>query len=100
MYTYGGDANLNGMVNGDDYFAIDSHITASGSAFGFTNGDFNYDGAIDGDDYFIIDSNIAAQGSSLFIAGFSPDVTAVPEPAGLAILGGLMMFSARRRSRV
>src|SRR5439155_15338672 len=57
MYTYGGDANLDGLVNGDDYFQIDSHVNQSG-AVGYFNGDFNYDGAINGDDYFIIDSNI------------------------------------------
>ena len=56
-YTWGGDANLDGMLNGDDYFAIDTHV--SGTAYGFTNGDFNYDGAVNGNDYFIIDSNIS-----------------------------------------
>ena len=58
-YTWGGDANLDGTLNGDDYFRIDSHVAQNGAVFGYVNGDFNYDGAIDGDDYFIIDSNIA-----------------------------------------
>ena len=56
-YTWGGDANLDGTLNGDDYFAIDSHFNQAGSVFGYLNGDFNYDGDINGDDYFIIDSN-------------------------------------------
>ena len=56
-YTYGGDANLDGTLNGDDYFQIDSHSNQSGSVFGYFNGDFNLDGEINGDDYFIIDSN-------------------------------------------
>ena len=57
MYTWGGDANLDGTLNGDDYFQIDSHFNQDGTIFGYFNGDFNYDGSINGDDYFIIDSN-------------------------------------------
>ena len=56
-YTWGGDANLDGTLNGDDYFQIDSHFNQDGVAFHFYNGDFNLDGSINGDDYFIIDSN-------------------------------------------
>src|SRR5204863_7067055 len=63
MYTWGGDANLDGTLNGDDYFQIDSHFNQDGLIHGYFNGDFNYDGAINGDDYFIIDSNFNA-GSS------------------------------------
>ena len=57
MYTWGGDANLDGKVNQDDYFQIDSHFNQPGQ-ISFQNGDFNYDGQINGDDYFIIDSNL------------------------------------------
>src|SRR5205814_8478494 len=57
MYTWGGDANLDGTLNGDDYFQIDSQFNQDGLVFGYFNGDFNYDGSINGDDYFIIDSN-------------------------------------------
>ncbi|HYO08783.1 MAG TPA: hypothetical protein VER17_07400 [Tepidisphaeraceae bacterium] len=60
-YTYAGDADLNGKLNGDDYFAIDQAI-ASTNAWGWWNGDFNHDGQVDGDDYFLIDSTIARQG--------------------------------------
>jgi hypothetical protein len=64
-YTWGGDADMNGELNGDDYFAIDSHILQSGSVFGFQNGDFDLNGELNGDDYFVIDSNILqAQGSA------------------------------------
>ena len=49
------DANHDGVLNGDDYFAIDSGYASH--ATGYVNGDFNYDGRIDADDYFIIDSN-------------------------------------------
>ena len=54
-YTFAGDANLDGKINGDDYFAIDSGYAAHAS--GYANGDFNYDGRIDADDYFLIDAN-------------------------------------------
>ncbi|HYO10712.1 MAG TPA: hypothetical protein VER17_17235 [Tepidisphaeraceae bacterium] len=60
-YTFAGDADLNGRVDGDDYFAIDSKI-ASASAWGWWNGDFDYNGKINGDDYFLIDSNIGRHG--------------------------------------
>jgi hypothetical protein len=91
MYTWGGDANLDGLLDGDDYFAIDSHVLNSGFVFGFHNGDFDYNGAIDGDDYFIIDSNIT------FAQSASRGVAPVPEPAGVAILLGIPRFLSRRR---
>jgi hypothetical protein len=62
-YTYAGDANLDGVITGDDYFQIDSGFPQS--AHGWLNGDFNYDGVITGDDYFLIDSAFPAQGAPL-----------------------------------
>lgn len=62
-YTYGGDANLDGALNGDDYFAIDAGFASQ--AKGFAAGDFNYDGKIDTDDYFILDSNYNKSGVPL-----------------------------------
>ncbi len=63
MYTYGGDANLTGLINGDDYFRIDSNTNTVGG--GWYNGDFNHTGYLNGDDYFIIDGNITRQGDPL-----------------------------------
>ena len=62
MYTYGGDANLDGKINVDDYGKIDFTIPAGTS--GWYNGDFNYDGKINADDYGIIDFNIGTQGAA------------------------------------
>jgi hypothetical protein len=59
MYTYGGDANLDGKINVDDYGHIDSSIPTG--ATGWFNGDFNYDGKINIDDYGIIDPSIFVQ---------------------------------------
>ena len=54
-YTYVGDANLDGIINGDDYFMIDTGYAAH--ATGYVHGDFDNNGRIDADDYFIIDSH-------------------------------------------
>jgi hypothetical protein len=62
-YTYAGDANVDGVINGDDYFQIDSAYPQG--MHGWVNGDFNYDGVVSGDDYFLIDSNYSAQGAPL-----------------------------------
>ena len=99
MYTWGGDAQLDGDLDGDDYFQIDSNVAQSGSVFGFHRGDFNYDGLINGDDYFIIDSNIAfAQSQPPFPTGAGAALAAVPEPGSIALLGiAACGFVARRR---
>ena len=93
MYTWGGDANLDGQLNGDDYFAIDSHVLQSGAVFGFHNGDFDYNGEINGDDYFILDSNILFAQSS----GGPPGLAAIPEPTALALLSLAMPLLGRMR---
>ena len=97
MFTYGGDANLDGVITGDDYFQIDSGFPQG--AHGWINGDFNYDGIINGDDYFLIDSNFNSQGGSLASSAAPPGgVVPVPEPAAcvFAMVGALGL---RRRSR-
>jgi hypothetical protein len=62
-FTYGGDANLDGKINVDDYGHIDSSIPLG--TRGWFNGDFNYDGKINVDDYGIIDFNIGIQNGIL-----------------------------------
>ncbi|HYO09042.1 MAG TPA: PQQ-dependent sugar dehydrogenase [Tepidisphaeraceae bacterium] len=59
-YTYSGDADLNGKVDGDDYFVVDQAM-ASSSAWGWWNGDFDHNGRLNGDDYFLIDRTIGRQ---------------------------------------
>jgi hypothetical protein len=102
MYTYGGDANLDGKINVDDYGRIDFNV-ALGTA-GWYNGDFNYDGKINVDDYGIIDFNIGIQGAPFFSAGGAgpAGLSAVPEPAslsGLAVVATTALATRRHRDR-
>jgi autotransporter-associated beta strand protein len=100
MYTYAGDANLDGVINGGDYGVIDNFVQVPG-ADGYANGDFNYDGVVDGGDYGVIDNNIQAQGPALPMSGAAglSGVTAIPEPSafGLTILGSAGLLRRRRR---
>ncbi len=121
-YTYYGDANLDGKVDGSDYTRIDAgYLSQSGSnpLTGWSNGDFNYDGVINGSDYTLIDNAFNRQGvqmSSEVSSQFSSSpadavetaevapgnvlgTTSVPEPSTVAIaamiaVGGL---SGRKR---
>ncbi|MGE5609279.1 MAG: choice-of-anchor Q domain-containing protein, partial [Bacillota bacterium] len=65
-YTWNGDLDLNGIVDGDDYFLIDSGFITQST--GYQNGDLNFDGKVDGDDYFLIDSAFLTQTSVLSAA--------------------------------
>jgi autotransporter-associated beta strand protein/probable HAF family extracellular repeat protein len=105
-YTYYGDANLDGKVDGSDYSRIDAGFLAH--ATGWYNGDFNYDGVIDGSDYTLIDNAYNSQGGVLPNASIASEVTptaeiasssAVPEPTSIALLAwALPMLLGRRRS--
>jgi MYXO-CTERM domain-containing protein len=97
MYTYTGDADLSGKINADDYFRIDSSYNKNGVVYGYSNGDFNYDGKINGDDYALIDSAFSGQGSAFATASDVGGVSAVPEPAGLALVVVGALLARRRR---
>jgi hypothetical protein len=108
-YTYGGDANLNGRIDADDYFHIDSGFLSG--LRGYVNGDFDFNGIVNGDDYFVIDSNFADQGApldgaaaaaaeSMAAQGASTGAVPVPEPAGgMLIISGIFLFARRRCGR-
>jgi hypothetical protein len=97
MYTYGGDANLDGKITISDYGRIDFNIGIP-NASGWFNGDFNYDGRVDISDYGIIDFNVGIQGAP-FYAG-AGDAAPVPEPAFVpfaAAVGALAWTAQRAR---
>ena len=93
-YTWYGDANLSGNVDGTDYTQIDS---AFGSTLtGWANGDFNYDKHIDGSDYTLIDNAFNLQGgaipaaTSLSMIATSTAVTTGNRVSGMLSLSGNM----------
>jgi autotransporter-associated beta strand protein len=106
-YTYFGDANLDGKVDGTDYSIIDNSYEmekTAGNITGWQNGDFNYDGVVDGSDYTLIDNAFNSQGTQISAEIASPTAqiaggyAAVPEPATLGLLGiGAIGLLGRRR---
>ncbi len=96
MYTYGGDANLDGKITISDYGKIDFNVAIPGAS-GWANGDFNYDGKITISDYGIIDFNIGIQGPP-FPTGTG--ISAVPEPTSTVLMiAACGVANHRRRPR-
>jgi hypothetical protein len=101
-YTYYGDANLDGKVDGSDYTRIDNGFLSKLS--GWYNGDFNYDGVVNGSDYTLIDNAFNTQGAqfSSEVASSTAEIagaSAVPEPAALGLIScSLAMLVRRKRS--
>lgn len=102
MYTYAGDANLDGTINPDDYANISFNDNIPGAS-GYYNGDFNYDGDINADDFALIDFNFNAQGAPFFTSGPAEvtSLAAVPEPAACGFTGAaaLVVLNRRRKRR-
>jgi autotransporter-associated beta strand protein/YD repeat-containing protein len=69
-YTYYGDANLNGAVDGTDLSLIDNG--SDNGLSGWYNGDFNYDGNVDGSDYDLINKAYNDQGIPFTLSTSSP----------------------------
>jgi len=107
-YTYYGDANLDGKVDGSDYALVDNGYLTQ--ATGWYNGDFNYDGVVDGSDYTLIDNAFNMQGAQLndspanpsasITAEIAGSASSVPEPGVLTILtaGAVHVLHRRRRA--
>jgi hypothetical protein len=99
MYTYAGDANLDGLVDASDYGNIDNWVQFPGTD-GYANGDFNYDGVIDASDYGIIDNSIQLQGAPFPVsaAPATAGTVAVPEPSAVMLLAAAAAVFPRRRT--
>ncbi|MDX1961978.1 MAG: lamin tail domain-containing protein [Pirellulales bacterium] len=61
-FTYPGDYNLDGQVDGSDYIVVDSNLGAvtPGLSAGWTLGDGDFDGIVSAADYLPIDSNFGS----------------------------------------
>jgi len=100
-YTYYGDTNLDGRVDGTDYSRLDNSYM--NPATGWFNGDFNYDGVIDGSDYTLLDNAFNAQVASLSasvatVQLASPGVQAIATQ--MASGGGGFDFSNKKKPRM
>ncbi|MDZ4818866.1 MAG: PEP-CTERM sorting domain-containing protein, partial [Planctomycetota bacterium] len=124
-YTFLGDANLDGLIDMDDYGLIDAIMRGIRPNLGWISGDFNYDGSVDFDDYGLIDFAFGMQNAILLeesvgavslsapatthqaatLASFlNSDATlVVPEPETWLLLGigcvtiGIAALARRRR---
>ncbi len=86
-YTWFGDSNLDGVVDGSDYALIDTGLGSNGTLGGWVFGDYDYSGTIDGSDYALIDTGLLSQSGAL------------PEPTsmlGIAIMGYVLKRSRRQ----
>src|SRR5213075_2210795 len=71
-YTYYGDTDFNGKVDGADYARIDAKFNlqaTQGNIGGWFKGDFDGNGKVDGADYALIDAAFNSQGVALKNSG-------------------------------
>jgi len=103
-YTWWGDANLDGVIDSNDYDLIDNTFAlydpqnpappAGGWRWGV--GDFTYDGVVDSNDYDKIDNAFVLPDGALGLPAGGPVPT--PEPATLALLAiGALVTAMKRR---
>ncbi len=93
-YTYFGDANLDGMVDTNDFTEMAANFNSTGATW--QTGDFNYDGVVNALDFNYIATNFG-----------SPAITAppvlgalVPEPAAISLVmvSGLALLRRRHKA--
>ncbi len=64
-YTWFGDSNLDGVVDGNDYALVDTGFGSGGLFSGWVFGDYDFDDAVDGSDYALIDTGFLSQNQVL-----------------------------------
>ncbi|HEY1686187.1 MAG TPA: dockerin type I repeat-containing protein [Tepidisphaeraceae bacterium] len=89
-YTYFGDLNLDGTVDGSDLAMMGARGTTN---VGWIGGDLNYDGKVNADDWALFQLGLASSSHGQI-------TSAVPEPAAasLVVVGAGMMMRRRRRA--
>ena len=110
-YALLGDANLDGVVNGDDFTILAANLGKQVN--GWDQGDFFYTGVVTGDDFTALVSNLGKQANGADVEISASDYAAidafaaanglmadVPEPAsvGLLLAAGVGFMACRRRS--
>ncbi len=118
-YTYAGDANLDGTIDGADLLAFRTgffnlqHGYIDPADVNWEQGDFNYDGKINGADLLILRTNYyLTHTTGLYdpkidsafnqLAAEIKAQVAVPEPGLLTVMGaaiGLLSLRRRRAAR-
>ncbi len=110
-YTRYGDANLDGVVNGDDFSIVVGNLGKLDAAW--DKGDFNYDGVVSGDDFSLLVANLGRNANGAAITLPASDIAAidafaaanglmadVPEPATSGLLAmGIFSACLRRRTK-
>jgi GH18 family chitinase len=71
-YALYGDANLDGIVNGDDFTIVTSNLGTQQSAW--DKGDFEYNGVVSGDDFSLLAANL---GKNANIAAVTLPITSL-----------------------
>lgn len=101
-FTYPGDYNLDGQVDGSDYVVVDSNLgsVTPGLSGGWTLGDGDFDGVVTTGDYGPIDTFF---GSGVGSPLGEPVLNAIPEPStwvlGSLAAIGLGVMGLRRRQK-
>jgi hypothetical protein len=87
-YTYFGDLNLDGKVDGTDLTLMGYY--GNTTTLGWVAGDLNYDGKVNADDYALFQLGLAEYNKN-------GAIVAAPEPATLSLLGLAAIPMLRRR---
>ncbi len=109
-YTLFGDANLDGLVSGDDFTILASNLGRSVSRW--DQGDFLYTGLVGGDDFTALVGNLgkSADGADVVLpasdraaiyafAAANGLMADVPEPGSMmSLVAGAAMLARRRRA--